>query len=229
MPGKLSVIIPVYNEENTVREILEKVLAVKIDKEVIVVDDGSTDSTAGILRGIAHPDLKVFIKDKNQGKASAVRCGIGMAGGDYILIQDADMEYDPGDYGKLMEPLIKGEAGAVYGDRFPMGAKNMFFKQWLANRVLTVLTNLLFASGIKDMETCYKVIPLGLVRSLNLEEERFDIEAEVSAKLLKRKIKIANVPIRYKGRSYKEGKKIGFGDALSAVRILLKYRFFRNF
>jgi len=222
----LSVIIPVYNEEKTLRAVLDKVLNVEIKKEIIVVDDSSTDSTPKILKSVNHPDVKYFIKHPNEGKAAAVRYGIAKAKGDFILIQDADLEYDPGDYPSLLKPLLEGKADAVYGNRFPLGKKNMFFKQWLANKFLTVLTNFLFSGRIADMETCYKVIPLNLLKGLELKEENFDIEAEITAKLLKRKVKIANVPIKYKGRSYSEGKKIGFRDALSAVGILVKYRFF---
>ncbi|MFC2061470.1 glycosyltransferase family 2 protein [Elusimicrobiota bacterium] len=223
--NKLSVVIPVYNEEKTVKDILDKVLEVEINKELIVVDDGSSDSTPRILRSIDHPHIRIFIKEKNEGKASAVRYGIDKARGDYILIQDADLEYDPADYQGLVEPLIAGEADAVYGNRFPLGRKNMFFKQWAANKFLTVLTNVLFFGNIGDMETCYKIIPTQLLRSLQLEEEKFGIEAEVTAKLLKQKVRIKNVPIKYMGRSYQEGKKIGFKDAIAAVKILFKYRF----
>jgi glycosyltransferase involved in cell wall biosynthesis len=224
---ELSVVIPAYNEEKTIKEILDKVLAVDIDKEVIVVDDGSGDSTPEILGAFEHPQLKVFLKKENEGKGAAVRYGIDRASGKYVLIQDADMEYNPDDYPGLLEPLRSGRADAVYGNRFPLGSKNMFFKQWLANKLLTHLTNFLFSSNIRDMETCYKVLPLGMLRSLELREENFDIEAEISAKLLKKKAAVSNVPVSYRGRSYKEGKKIGFRDLLRAVKILVKYRFFK--
>lgn len=222
----LSVIMPVYNEEKTIKEILDKVLSVSVEKEIIVIDDGSGDSTPEILMGIKHPDIKVIIRSKNEGKAAAVRYGIEKAAGEYIIIQDADLEYDPYDYKKLIAPLVNNEAGAVYGNRFPLGKKNMFFKQWVANKFLSLLTNLLFGGGVADIETCYKVVPAVLLRSLKLKENNFDIEAEISAKLLKRRIKIKNISINYTGRSYQEGKKIGFNDALSAIRILFKYRFF---
>jgi len=224
--AKLSVIIPVYNEEKTVEEILNKVCSIDMDKEVIVVDDGSGDSTPDILRSINHPQLKIFIKLPNEGKAAATRYGIKKATGDYVIIQDADLEYDPHDYKKMVSPLNSGQAEVVYGNRFPLGRKNMFFKQWLANKCLTILTNILFFGNIGDMETCYKIIPLDIIRSLDLKEENFDIEAEISAKLLKKRIKIENVPIKYIGRSYSEGKKIGFKDSLTAVKVLFKYRFF---
>lgn len=223
--NKLSVVIPVYNEEKTVKEVLDKVLSVQVNKEVIVVDDGSTDTTPDILRAIEHSDLKVYLREQNQGKGAAVRYGIGEATGDYLIIQDADLEYDPSDYGKLMKPLENNEADAVYGNRFPLGSKNMFFKQWLANRFLSVLTNILYGGKIADMETCYKILPSELLRSLELKENNFDIEAEISAKLLKRKLKITNVDINYKGRSYSEGKKINFKDLITAVGILFKYKF----
>lgn len=223
---KLSVVMPVYNEEMTVKDILDKVLAVPVIKEVIVVDDGSSDSTPEILKGIKHLDLKIYLKEINEGKGAAVRYGISKATGKYIIIQDADMEYFPEDYKRLLAPLIKGEAEAVYGNRFPMGRKNMFFKQWAANKFITFLTNILYLGKIADMETCYKVIPAELLKSLDLKENDFDIEAEISAKLLKRRVKIRNIPIKYKGRSYEEGKKINFKDGITAVLVLIKYRFF---
>lgn len=222
----LSVVIPVYNEQETVKQIIKRILDVKIEKEIIVVDDGSSDKTPEILKSLDYSDLKVYLKDKNEGKASAVRCGIEKSKGDYIIIQDADMEYFPEDYKKLLRPLIRKECDAVYGNRFPLGRKNMFFKQWAANKLLTLLTNILFFGNISDMETCYKVISAPLLKSLDLKEENFDIEAEISAKLLKKRVKIRNIPIRYMGRSYEEGKKIGFKDLVSAVKVLFKYRFF---
>ncbi len=222
----LSIIIPAYNEEKTIKRILERVFAVDINKEVLVINDCSKDSTLSILKSIKNPDLKIFSMPENKGKGAAVRYGIKKTIGDYIIIQDADLEYDPDDYKKLVVPLINGEADAVYGNRFPLGGKNMFFKQRLANKFLTFLTNLLFNGKISDMETCYKVIPAELLKSLKLKENNFDIEAEISAKLLKRKIKVKNVSINYIGRSYLEGKKICFKDFISAIRILLKYRFF---
>jgi glycosyltransferase involved in cell wall biosynthesis len=222
--SKLSVVIPVYNEERTIKVILDKIFSVDIEKEVIVVDDGSLDSTAGILKSMSHPELRIFLKSKNEGKGSAVRYGIKKARGKYIIIQDADVEYFPDDYKKLLQPLESGQARAVYGNRFPLGGKNMFFRQKLANMFLTFLTNILYGGGVRDMETCYKILPAWLFKSLNLKEDNFDIEAEITAKLIKRKIKILNVPIKYSGRFYDEGKKINFRDALRAVWILLKYR-----
>ncbi|MFC2091915.1 glycosyltransferase family 2 protein [Elusimicrobiota bacterium] len=223
----LSVVIPAYNEEKTIRVILNKVLDVDIEKEVIVINDGSTDSTRKIVEEYYSERVKLINKE-NGGKASAVRSGIENAKGDYVIIQDADLEYDPENYPELIEPLLNGQAEAVYGDRFPLGRKNMFFKQIIANKFLTFLTNFLFKGSIRDMETCYKVIPLGLLRTLDLKEENFDIEAEISAKLLKRNVNIVNVPIRYKGRSYEEGKKIGIKDAFSAICVLLKYKYSKN-
>ncbi len=220
----LSVIIPVYNEEKTIKDILDRVLAVSITKEVIVVDDGSSDSTPDILSGMKNPQLKVLIRPVNEGKGAAVRYGISKASGDYVIIQDADLEYSPENYPELVRPLSDNMADVVYGNRFPLGRKNMFFKQWAANKFLTVFTNLLYRGNIGDMETCYKVVPLEIIRSLDLKEENFDIEAEISAKILKRKLKIVNIPINYKGRSYSEGKKINFKDFLTAIKILVKYR-----
>ncbi len=222
----LSIIIPAYNEEKTIKRILKRVFAVDINKEVLVINDCSKDSTLSILKSINNPDLKIFSMPENKGKGAAVRYGIKKTIGDYIIIQDADLEYDPYDYKKLMAPLINNEAEAVYGNRFPLGGKNMFLKQRAANKFLTIFTNILYGGGVADMETCYKVIPAELLKSLKLKENNFDIEAEITAKLLKKKKRVKNIPVNYMGRSYLEGKKICFKDFISAIRILLKYRFF---
>ncbi len=223
---KLSVVIPVYNEKNTVAEVIKKVSCVVVDKEIIAVDDGSTDGTRKILKTMSLPELKIILKDKNEGKASAVRRGIREARGKYIIIQDADTEYDPEDYPALLKAVENKAVDAVYGDRFPRGRKNFLFKSFMANKFLTLLTNILYGSRVKDMETCYKLIPRKVALSLELKEENFNIEPEITTKLLKKGLNIENVPIHYRGRSYEEGKKIGFMDFLSAIRVLFKYRFF---
>jgi len=220
--------MPVYNEERTLLEIMKRVIKVDVDKEIIAVDDGSCDSSPDILRQLEGGDLRVYLRGENEGKASAVRYGIGKSRGEYILIQDADLEYDPRDYPRLIKKIEITRAGAVYGSRFEKGSKNMFFRQKAANRILTFLTNLLYSGKVGDMETCYKLIRADILREIPLREEGFDIEAELTAKLLRRKVKIENEPIRYSGRSYEEGKKIGFSDALRAVYILFKYRFDRR-
>ena len=222
---KLSVVIPVYNEEKTIREVILRVSRAKLNKEIIIVDDGSSDATPSILKELESEEVSVYLLSENAGKAAAVRYGIDKAGGDLIIIQDADLEYDPDDYPALLAPIEKGEADAVYGNRFPLGGENMFLRQKLANKFLTVLTGILYGSDVGDMETCYKVIPSKILKSMELVEENFDIEAEVTAKLLKKGIRIASVPINYKGRGYSEGKKIKFRDALRAVKVLFKYRF----
>lgn len=222
--NKLSIIVPVFNEESSIKMILEKITSTAVSKEVIVVDDGSSDNTQDILRTVNNPEIKIFIKEKNDGKGAAVRYGITQATGDYILIQDADLEYDPEDYKSLLSAAKNNANSAVYGNRFPKGAKNMFFKQWLANKFLTITTNFFFRSNVKDMETCYKLIPVSVIKNLSLCEENFDIEAEITAKLILMGISIINTPINYIGRSYDEGKKIGFSDFIRAIKILIKYR-----
>jgi len=220
----LSVIIPVYNEEKTIRSIVSRVLRSPVEKEIIIVDDGSSDSTPEILRELEGENIRVFHQKKNSGKGGAVRRGIGESRGDCIIIQDADLEYDPSDYPALLEPLAGGRADAVYGNRFPRGGKNMFFRQRAANRFLTILTLMLYGRNVGDMETCYKMIPAAIIKSLELKEDDFDFEAEVTAKLIRKKVRISSVPIKYRGRGYKEGKKIKFIDALRAVKVLFKYR-----
>ncbi len=223
---RLSVIIPFYNEKKTIGKISEKVLSLKYIHEVIAVDDGSVDGSGMVLKTFSDTRLKMFRIEENRGKAAAVRLGMDKASGDYILVQDADLEYDPDDYCRLIAPVKKGAGNIVYGDRFPLGGENMFPAQKAANRFLTFLTNLLYGGGVKDMETCYKLIPSEVLRSLNLKENGFAIEAEITAKLLKRGRTIINVPVSYRGRSYSQGKKIKFSDAAIALWVLIKYRFF---
>jgi len=226
---KLSIIIPVYNEEATIRAILDKVRAVDIgmDKEIIVVDDGSHDRTREILKQEeAKGDIRVVYHDRNRGKGAAVRTGIAAAQGDFVIIQDADLEYDPQDYPKLLKPLLDGEADVVYGSRFLGGAgEAMLSLHRLGNKFLTAITNLLYGSSLSDMETCYKVFRAELIKSIPLHSNRFEIEPEITAKLLKRGYKIREVPIRYKGREFHEGKKITWKDGFDALWTLLKYRF----
>ncbi|MGM0568709.1 MAG: glycosyltransferase family 2 protein [Elusimicrobiota bacterium] len=223
----LSVVIPVYNEEATVRELLQRVLSLSTECEVIVVDDGSTDKTPEILKSFQDSRIKLCLKKNNEGKAAALRRGIKMASGKYILFQDADLEYDPADYDKLLQAAADSSTNTVvYGNRFPKGGKNMFFRQKAANKILTMLTNVLYNGSVGDMETCYKLVPARVLKYLDLREEGFGVEPEITLKLLKKGHKIINVPISYSGRSYSQGKKIGFKDALSALWILIKYRFF---
>lgn len=221
---KLSIIIPVYNESETIAEIIRQVKAVKgFEKEIIAVDDGSTDETSKVIKVIK--DIKVIRHKTNQGKGSAIRTGIAAATGDYVMIQDADLEYDPQDILKLLEPIKQGKAEVVYGSRFTGPRRNMFFWHWMGNQLLTLLTNVLYNTTLSDMETCYKLMPATLVKSLQLRAKRFEFEPEVTAKILKRGLRIWEVPISYAGREYHEGKKISWKDGIPALWALLKYRF----
>ncbi len=222
----LSVIMPVYNERETLSEILARVRAVDLEKEILVVDDGSTDGTREILREEEKKgDLKVFYHQANQGKGAAVRTGLEHASGDIILIQDADLEYDPRDYPKLLKPILDGQSEVVYGSRFMASGETMFFLQALGNRIVTVVTNVLYGTTLSDMETCYKVFRAEVIKSIPLRSRRFELEPEITAKLLKRGYRIHEVPISYQGREYHEGKKLTWRDGITALWTLVKYRF----
>ena len=221
---KLSVIIPVYNEPKTVGEIIRQVKAVKsFDKEIIVVNDGSTDETIKVIKVIK--DITIISHKKNQGKGAAIRTGIAKAAGDYLLVQDADLEYDPQDILTMLDPIAKGKAEVVYGSRFTGQRRNMFFWHWIGNQFLTLVTNILYNTTLSDMETCYKLMPTRLAKTLNLQAKHFEFEPEVTAKILKKGIRIWEVPISYAGREYHEGKKISWKDSLPAMWTLIKYRF----
>lgn len=220
----LSVIVPVYNEAKTVRQILEKINAVNTDKEIIVVEDGSSDDTYKILREIRYNNLKVIHHASNRGKGAAFLSGLSNAAGDFVVIQDADMEYDPQDYLKLMEPLQEDRADMVFGMRFKKGYRGLFIHR-IGNRLLTKLLNLLFNSGLQDYATCYKLARRSIFNNLNLRAKGFDIDVEITCNALKRKLKIREVPISYYPRSYSEGKKIRWCDGLWAIFYMFKYRF----
>jgi glycosyltransferase involved in cell wall biosynthesis len=226
---KLSIIMPVYNERETLRDILKQVRDVElpgIEKEILVVDDGSTDGSREILAAEAEAgDLRVFYHDTNRGKGAAVRTAIEHATGDMILIQDADLEYDPRDYPKLIQPIIEKRVTVVYGSRFLGPRKAMLFWHMLGNKLLTLMTNILFNAILSDMETCYKCFRADVVKDIPLHARRFEFEPEVTAKVLKRGHRIFEVPISYYGREYHEGKKISWRDAPLAFWTLLKYRF----
>lgn len=220
--------MPAYHEEKTIREIIKKVKAVKIPKEIIIVDDGSyKDKTREILKNIKDSEIKVFFNEKNVGKSYSVRRGINEASGDIIIIQDADLEYDPNDYYKLLHPITSGKAKVVYGSRFPTkeNRPSLFNKFFIGNRVLTFLSNLLYNAHITDEPTCYKVFDASVLKSLNLKSNRFEFCPEVTAKVRKKGYKIYEVPISYNPRSVKEGKKINWKDGVQAIWTLLKYRF----
>ncbi len=226
---KLSVVCPVYNERNTLVEVLRRMRAVElpdgIEREIIVVDDGSTDGTRDVLRQLGDSTVRIVLHDKNQGKGAALRTGFAHATGEFVLVQDADLEYDPEDWPKLLAPVIRGRARVVYGSRFTGERRNMLLLHWIGNRFLSMTTNVLYNTTLSDMETCYKLIERTLIEEMRLVSNRFDIEAEMSAKILKRGVRIYEVPISYSGREFDEGKKITWRDGFSALYTLVKYRF----
>jgi len=221
---QLSVIIPVYNEAKTIRQILEKINCVNIDKEIIVVDDGSGDGTEKILRDIKYNNLKIIHHSSNRGKGAAFLTGLSHAQGEFIIIQDADLEYDPNDYLKLMEAIKENNADIVLGARFKKGYHGLFIHR-LGNRFLTVLLNLLFDLKLNDCFTCYKLFRRDTINFLNLKEQSFTIETEIVAKAAKKGLRIIEVPISYHPRLYSEGKKIRCKDGIWAIRSIIKYRF----
>jgi len=224
---KLSIIIPAYDEAPTIKELLKQVKNLnlkKIQKEIIIVDDASTDGTKNIIK--AQTGVKTVYLTKNQGKGAAVRAGLIKATGDYVIIQDADLEYDPRDILKLIKPVLNKRAEVVYGSRFLGPHKNMLFWHLMGNKFLSFLCNLLYNTTLSDMEVCYKLIPTKLARSLNLKQNRFGFDPEITVKVLKQGIRIYEVPISYSGREFHEGKKITWKDGLIVFFLLIYYRFF---
>jgi len=224
---KLSVIMPAYNEVDTIREIVKRVQAVGLAHEIVIVDDGSSDGTREILKDLEKlPDVRVILHERNQGKGTAVRTGLQAAKGDVILIQDADLEYDPRDYPSLLKPLEEGIADVVYGSRFLGGPRRpILFWNMVANKILTLVTNILYNNILTDMETGYKVFRKEVLDGITIKAKRFNFEPEFTAKILKKRVRIYEVPISFNPRLYSEGKKIGFKDAVEAFWTIIKYRF----
>lgn len=228
---KLSIIMPVYNEKSTLKQIIKEVMQLNIkgaDKELIIVDDGSTDGSREILKSIGKlnkKDVRIFYHEKNQGKGGAVNTGIQKSSGDIIIIQDADLEYNPKEIPKLIQPIIKGEVKVVYGSRFLRQHNPQYRVYYLGNIILSWITTLIFFTRVTDMETGYKVFRREVIKHIKLRARGFDLEPEITAKILKQGYKIKELPISFKPRKYEEGKKITWKDGLMAIFYLIKYRF----
>lgn len=222
----LSVILPVFNEHETILEILKRVDQIDIKKEIIVVDDASSDGTSQILEKLEMENVRVFSHDVNRGKGAAVQTGLKQVKGNVIIIQDADLEYDPKEYLNILEPILDGRADASYGSRFLGGPHRvLFFWHYLGNRFLTFLSNLLNNINLTDMETCYKAFRASVYDKVKITSDRFGFEPEITAKLAKHRFRIYEVPISYSGRDYEEGKKITWRDGLAAIYWIFRYRF----
>jgi glycosyltransferase involved in cell wall biosynthesis len=230
----LSVVMPVYNEQATLRDITAAVLAVPVPKELVLVDDGSNDASRTILRELAqqHPEVRVCEHPKNLGKGAALRTGFEQARGDVIIVQDADLEYDPKDYPRLLAPILRREADVVYGSRYlvdeadPARPRDHLY-HYLGNRVLTFVSNLFTGLNLTDMETCYKCFRREVLRDIVIKSRRFTVEPEFTAKIARLPVRLYEVPIRYRGRKYSEGKKIGWPDAVAAMWAIVRYHFAR--
>jgi glycosyltransferase involved in cell wall biosynthesis len=226
----LTVLMPVYNEQNTIREIISRCLLIElpVSVDLIIVDDGSSDQTAQALAEVDSPRVKVITHQINQGKGAALRTGLAIATGDLVIIQDADLEYDPSDWSVLLAPVLHSEAKVVYGNRFGGMGENMSGLHLIGNRFLSLVTSLLYARKISDMETCYKLFDRRVLDPIHIVSNRFDFEPEITAKVLRQGFQIHEVPIKYAGREFEEGKKITWRDGFSAVRALVKFRFTKS-
>ena len=223
----ISVVIPVYNEATTVKELIARVQSVPIDKEIIIVDDGSSDGTRDVLRGLQGQErLTILFHEKNQGKGAALRTAFQQVKGDIVVIQDADLEYDPQEYGKLIKPILDGKADVVYGSRFLGGPHRvLLFWHYVGNKILTLFSNMLTNLNLTDMETCYKVFKASLLKQFSIESNRFGVEPEITTKLARLKCRIYEVDISYSGRDYTEGKKINWKDGIAAFYWIIKFTF----
>jgi glycosyltransferase involved in cell wall biosynthesis len=226
----LSVLVPVYNERSTIGEVIRRIRSVDVplEVEIVVVNDGSSDGTDKVLATLEDSTVRVFNHSQNQGKGAALRTGLEAATGDLIIIQDADLEYDPEDWIKLLDPIMKNKAFVVYGSRFTGERKNMLLLHWIGNRFLSLVTNVLYATTLSDMETCYKCFDRRVIEPVHIVSNRFDFEPEITAKVLRQGFRIYEVPISYAGREFDEGKKITWKDGFAALTALIKFRFTKS-
>ncbi|MBI2876930.1 MAG: glycosyltransferase family 2 protein [Candidatus Tectomicrobia bacterium] len=224
---KISIVMPVFNEITTIAEIIRRVQAVDLEKEIIIVDDGSTDGTREFLRQLRGDSLQVVFHEHNQGKGAALRTGFRHVTGEIVIIQDADLEYDPREYPQLIAPILDGRADVVYGSRFLGGPHRvLLFWHYLGNKLLTLLSNVVTNLNLTDMETCYKVFRAEVIQGIELKSDRFGFEPEITAKIARKKYRIYETPISYSGRTYEQGKKITWKDGLSALWQIFRYRWF---
>ena len=224
---KISVVVPVYNEKNTIREIVRRIQQVSFEKEIIIVDDYSTDGTREILKGMEGNTLKILFHDKNQGKGATLKTGFQEVTGDIVIIQDADLEYNPQEYQILIQPILDGKADAVYGSRFlACPHRVLLFWHYVGNKFLTTLSNVFTNLNLTDMETCYKAFRSSLLKNIDIKSKRFGFEPEITAKLAKLKCRIYEVPISYSGRDYSEGIKINWKDGIAAFFWIIRYNIF---
>ena len=225
---KLSIVMPVFNEVNTLRDIVARVRATPFEKELVIIDDYSTDGTRDILQELERePDIRVFYHELNQGKGAALRTGFGQITGDIVIVQDADLEYDPDEYSKLIAPILNNTADVVYGSRFVGGPHRvLYFWHTVGNRMLTLLSNMTTNLNLTDMETCYKVFRSSVLKNITIKSSRFGVEPELTAKIARMGVRIYEIPISYNGRKYSEGKKIGWKDAVNAFYSIIRFRLF---